>query len=46
MSNVSVVGVPFCGGQPRGGVENAPKDVRDAGLEPLLTKVGWNVSTK
>lgn len=38
---VSVVGAPFNGGQPRTGVEQGPKVMRDAGLLKSIEDVGW-----
>jgi len=43
MCDISVIGVPFSGGQPRGGVDLGPKAMRDAGLKGLITASGWNV---
>lgn len=42
--NISIVGAPFNGGQPKGGVEMAPQEMRDAGLGAALTKAGWKVT--
>jgi arginase len=38
---VSVIGAPFNGGQPRGGVEQGPQVMRDAGLLKSIEDVGW-----
>lgn len=43
--NISIVGAPFNGGQPKGGVEKAPQQMRDAGLGAALAKAGWKVLT-
>jgi arginase len=43
---VSVFGAGFQGGQPIGGVETAPKAIRDAGLSDTLYKLGWEVVDK
>eukprot|EP00026_Physarum_polycephalum_P012245 Phypoly_transcript_12535.p1 GENE.Phypoly_transcript_12535~~Phypoly_transcript_12535.p1 ORF type:complete len:310 (+),score=56.02 Phypoly_transcript_12535:77-1006(+) len=42
--NISIVGVPFNGGQPKTGVEKAPAVLREAGLVSTLTKAGWKVT--
>jgi arginase len=43
MNQISIVGVPFNGGQPRLGVEKGPQELRKAGLEVTLAKAGWQV---
>ncbi|TPX44635.1 hypothetical protein SeMB42_g04263 [Synchytrium endobioticum] len=40
---VGIVGAGFNGGQPRGGVENAPSQLVDAGLVEQLKDLGWQV---
>lgn len=40
---LSIVGMPFCGGQPRQGVDIGPQALRDAGLVDSLNKLGWDV---
>jgi len=42
--NISIVGAPFNGGQPKAGVEAAPKELREAGLQASLEKAGWKVT--
>jgi arginase len=44
MSNISIVGAPFNGGQPKKGVEKAPTTLRNAGLQSILEKGGWKVT--
>lgn len=44
MSRVSIIGAPFNGGQPKVGVETGPKELRNAGLVPVLQKAGWEVA--
>ncbi|KAF7727608.1 Arginase, catabolizes arginine to ornithine and urea [Apophysomyces ossiformis] len=40
---VSIVGVPFSGGQPRGGVEAGPAKLIEFGLANQLEEMGWQV---
>jgi arginase len=40
---VCVCGVGYRGGQPRPGVEEGPKVIREAGLMPALEGLGWNI---
>lgn len=42
-NTVGIVGVPFYGGQPKGGVDLGPKALRDAGLSKGLKDLGWKV---
>jgi len=37
-------GIPFCGGQPRGGVEKAPTALRQAGIAKELKSLGWRIT--
>jgi len=41
---VDIICAPFSGGQPKSGVELAPKQLIDAGLETQLKELGWNTS--
>jgi len=43
MSTLSIIGVPFNGGQPRGGVEKGPGELQKAGLVSVVEKAGWKV---
>lgn len=43
MSTLSIVGVPFNGGQPKVGVERGPEELRKAGLVNVIEKAGWKV---
>lgn len=43
LRDVSLVGVPFSGGQPRSGVEHGPKALRDAGLVDRIEALGRHV---
>jgi len=38
-----ILGVPFCGGQPKGGVDLGPTALRQAGLEKLARDLGYDV---
>jgi len=40
---VSVIGVPFSGGQPRDGVDLAPGQMRQLGVIEEIRKLGWKV---
>jgi arginase len=40
---VVVLGIPFRGGQPKGGVDLAPAALRDAGLETKIKELGYVV---
>ncbi|KAL0081421.1 arginase [Phycomyces blakesleeanus] len=40
---VSIVGVPFSGGQPRGGVEEGPLRLVEFGLLNQIQEMGWKV---
>jgi arginase len=40
---VSIVGIPFRGGQPKGGVDLAPAALRDAGLVRAIKEIGYAV---
>lgn len=42
-NNISLVGVPFSGGQPRGGVDEGPASLREAGIASIIKEAGWNV---
>ncbi|KAI9248410.1 arginase [Sporodiniella umbellata] len=42
--SVSVIGVPFNGGQPRGGVEEGPIRLVEFGLLNQIEELGWKVS--
>ena len=41
---VSIIGAPQQFGQPRGGVENAPKLLRAAGLAETVSSLNWRVN--
>ena len=41
---VSIIGAPQQFGQPRGGVENAPKLLRAAGLAETVSRLDWRVN--
>lgn len=41
---VSIIGVPFSGGQPKGGVDGAPSHIRKAGLVQELEAMKWTVN--
>jgi len=41
--NLSLIGVPFSGGQPRGGVDLGPGAMREGGLKSLIEASGWNI---
>ncbi|KAI7866820.1 arginase [Spinellus fusiger] len=41
--SVSVIGVPFSGGQHRGGVEDGPRRLVEFGLLNQIQEMGWNV---
>merc|ERR1711977_300151 len=38
---VTILGIPFRGGQPKGGVDLAPTALRDAGLEQTTKNIGY-----
>lgn len=40
---VSIIGIPFRGGQPKGGVDLAPAALRDAGLVRAAKEIGYSV---
>lgn len=40
--NLQVISAPFSGGQPRGGVDDGPQALIDAGLINTLNELGWN----
>lgn len=40
---VTILGIPFRGGQPKGGVDLAPAALRDAGLERIAKDLGYSV---
>lgn len=42
-NKVSIVGVPFNGGQPRAGVEQGPARMMEFGLANQLEEMGWKV---
>ncbi|KAG2236694.1 arginase, partial [Thamnidium elegans] len=42
-SAVSVIGVPFSGGQPRGGVDQGPVRLVEFGLLNQIEELGWSV---
>lgn len=42
-NNISLVGIPFSGGQPKGGVDLGPSSLRQAGIESTVQHAGWNV---
>jgi len=42
-AQVTILGIPFRGGQPKGGVDLAPAALRDAGLERVVKELGYNV---
>lgn len=42
-NNISLVGVPFSGGQPKGGVDKGPSALREAGVVTTVKQAGWNV---
>lgn len=41
--NVSIIGVPFNGGQPHTGVEKGPDRLIEFGLKSQLEELGWHV---
>jgi len=41
---LSIIGVPFSGGQPKAGVDRAPHELRNAGLIQLIQSAGWKVT--
>lgn len=43
---LEVISAPFSGGQPRGGVDDGPKALMDAGLMDTLKTLGWNAEFK
>lgn len=43
-AGVGLVGAPFRGGQPRGGVEDAPARVREFGVADRITELGWKLT--
>lgn len=43
-TNLSIVGAPFNGGQPKSGVEKGPSELRKAGLVPVIERAGWRVA--
>lgn len=44
--NLEIISAPFSGGQPRGGVDDGPQALMDAGLVDTLSGLGWNVEFK
>jgi arginase len=40
--NVSYIGIPFNGGQPKTGVEKAPTLFREQGVQSIIESLGWN----
>jgi len=42
-NHISIVGAPFCGGQPKGGVELGPAGLRETGIVSAVTQLGWKV---
>lgn len=42
-NNVHVVGIPFSGGQPKGGVDAGPAALRAAGVVASVESLGWKV---
>lgn len=42
-ARISMIGVPFRGGQPKGGVEEAPAALRKAGIVLEVQKLGWRI---
>jgi len=43
---VDIICAPFCGGQPKTGVELAPTHILSAGIEKQLQDLGWKTSIK
>lgn len=43
MCSISIIGVPFNGGQPKSGVEKGPEELRKAGLVDAVKHAGWKV---
>ncbi|VVT46636.1 uncharacterized protein SAPINGB_P001312 [Magnusiomyces paraingens] len=41
---VQIISAPFSGGQPRGGVDEGPQHLLEAGLETVLKDLDWNPS--
>jgi arginase len=39
--NVTIIGAPFSGGQPKGGVDDGPEYLMKAGLADNIEKLGW-----
>jgi len=42
-NQLSIVGVPFSGGQPRGGVDLGPGVLRKAGIAAVVEQLDWKV---
>jgi len=42
-TNISLVGVPFSGGQPKGGVDKGPASLREAGIAATIQQAGWKL---
>lgn len=43
---LEVISAPFSGGQPKGGVDDGPQALMDAGLMDTLKDLGWNAEFK
>jgi len=41
--HLSIIGIPFCGGQPKAGVDHGPDALRGAGIKNTITQLGWEV---
>jgi len=41
---LSIIGVPFSGGQPKGGVDQGPAALRAAGIVKTVENLGWKVT--
>jgi len=41
--HISIVGVPFSGGQPKGGVDMGPAALRESGIVGAVKQLGWEV---
>jgi len=44
VTQASMIGVPFFGGQPKGGVDRAPSVMREIGVRAAIEGLGWKVN--
>jgi len=42
-NHISIVGIPFSGGQPKGGVDLGPAALRESGILSAVTQLGWKI---